>query len=196
MPARAVPRGQPARSAWHVPQVRILACSTMLQGLVFGALPVGIAAVTAAAGRPGLAGILLAALTAGGVAGAFGPVTAATRRRYLRLTVGLAVALAPVAALSVAPSAGTLAGIGAALAVAGLFVTPIAATAYVLTGQAAVSAPVTEAFTWLSTGQAAGSAAGAALAGVLATKAGPAAALAVLPAVVVLSALVASLQDE
>lgn len=196
VPGPAVPWAEPARGAWHVPRVRILACSTMLQGLVFGALPVGIAAVTAAAGRPGLAGILLAALTAGGVAGAFGPVTAATRRRYLRLTAGLAVALAPAAALSVAPSAGTLAGIGAALAMAGLFVTPIAATAYVLTGQAAASAHVTEAFTWLSTGQALGSAAGAALVGVLTAKVGPAAALAVLPAVVVLSALVASLQDE
>jgi len=75
-------------------------------------------------------------------------------------------------------------------------VTPIAAIAYVLTGQAAVSAHVTEDFTWLSTGQAVGSAAGAALAGVLATKAGPVAALAALPAVVALSALVARLQDE
>jgi MFS family permease len=164
----------------------------MLQGVVFGALPVGIAAVTAAAGRPSLAGVLLAALTAGGVAGAFGPVTTADQRRYVRLTAGLAVALGPAAALSVHPSAGSLLGIAAALAAAGLFVTPIAAASYGLTQQAATPANRTEAFTWLSTGQAVGSAAGAALAGVLASTIGPAGPLALLPAFVALSALLAA----
>jgi hypothetical protein len=38
-----------------------------MRGLVFGALPVGIAAVTATAGLPDLAGILLAALAVGGL---------------------------------------------------------------------------------------------------------------------------------
>ena len=194
--ARAVPsgpvrRGQPVHGAWRVPAVRVLGCATMLQSLVFGALPVGIAAVTADAGLPGVAGILLAALTLGGLAGAFGPVATASKRRYLRLSVGFAAALLPVAALSAMPSAGSLIGMGAALAAAGLFVTPIAATSYVLTEAATASAHRTEAFTWLSTGQAIGSAAGAALAGLLASTTGAAGALAALPVVVVLAVLVA-----
>jgi MFS family permease len=172
--------------------VRILACGTMLQGLVFGALPVGIAAVTATAGLPDLAGILLAALTAGGVAGAFGPVTTDGQRRYVRLSAGLAVVLGAAAALSVKPSAGSVLGIAAALAVAGLFVTPIAAASYVLTQQAAPPATRTEAFTWLSTGQAVGSAAGAAVAGLLASTIGAAGALALLPVTVALSAVLVS----
>jgi MFS family permease len=192
VPAGRVRRGLRAHGAWRVPAVRVLGCATMLQSLVFGALPVGLAAVTAAAGRPGLAGILLAALTAGGLAGAFGPVATASRRRYLRLSGGFAAALLPVAALSAEPSAGSLIGIGAGLAVAGLFVTPIAATSYVLTEEATAPAHRTEAFTWLSTGQAIGSAAGAALAGLLATSAGAAGALATLPGAVVLAVIVAA----
>jgi MFS family permease len=178
--------------AWRLPAVRILACGTMLQGLVFGALPVGIAAVTATAGLPDLAGILLAALTAGGVAGAFGPVTTDGQRRYVRLSAGLAVVLGAAAALSVKPSAGSVLGIAAALAVAGLFVTPIAAASYVLTQQSAPPATRTEAFTWLSTGQAVGSAAGAAVAGLLASTIGAAGALALLPVTVALSAVLVS----
>ncbi len=92
----------------------------MLQSLVFGALPVGVAAVTAAAGLPDLAGVLRAALTAGGVIGTFGPVTAAGKRHYVRLSSRFAAALLPVAALSVRLSAGFLIAIGAALAGGGL----------------------------------------------------------------------------
>jgi predicted MFS family arabinose efflux permease len=189
VPAGRVRHGQRAHGAWRVPAVRVLGCATMLQSLVFGALPVGIAAVTAAAGRPGLAGILLAALTAGGLAGAFGPVATGSQRRYLRLSGGLAAALLPVAALSAVPSAGSLIAIGAALAVAGLFVTPIAATSYVLIEEATAPAHHTEAFTWLSTGQAIGSAAGAALAGLLASSAGAAGPLATLPGAVILAVI-------
>lgn len=190
-PARRTRRGQRAHGAWRLPAVRILGCATMLQGLAFGALPVGIAAVCAAARHPGLAGIVLAALTAGGLAGAFGPVAAAGQRRYLRLCWLFAAALVPAAALGVWPSAVSLLGIAAALAAAGLLVTPIAAISYVLTEQATTPAHRTEAFTWLSTGLAIGGAVGAALAGVLVSAAGPAAALAILPAAIALSALVA-----
>ncbi len=69
--------------------------------------------------------------------------------------------------------------------------TPIAATSYVLTEEATAPAHRTEAFTWLSTGQAIGSAAGAALAGLLAASAGAAGALATLPGAVVLAVIVA-----
>jgi predicted MFS family arabinose efflux permease len=172
--------------------VRILVYGTALQSLAFGTLPVALAADTAAAGLPDLAGILLAALTIGGIMGTFGPVTTAGRHRYVRLASGFAVALVPVAALSADPSAGALIAMGGALTAAGVFLTPMAVNSYILIEQATAPAHRTEAFAWLSTGQAAGNAAGAALAGALTASAGPASALGVLPAAVGLAALITS----
>lgn len=177
--------------AWRLPLVRILVCGTVLQSLTFGALPVGLAAVTAAAGHPDLAGVLLAMLTIGGVMGTFTPMATAGRWRYIRLAGGFSAALIPVAVLSSEPSVAALIAIGAALAAAGLFVTPLAATSYVLIEEATVPAHRTEAFAWLSTGQATGNAAGAALAGILTSSAGPAIALGALPIAVGVTALIA-----
>jgi MFS family permease len=187
-PEGGTPRNQHVPGAWRVPAVRILTYSTVLQSLTFGALPVGLAAVTADAGHPDLAGVLLATLTAGGVIGTFGPRATADRRRYAQLAAGFAAALLAVAALSSQPSAAVLIAIGAALAAAGLFVTPLAATSYVLIEKTTAAAHRTEAFAWLSTGQAAGNAAGAAVAGVLIGTAGPGAGLGLLPVAVGLTA--------
>jgi MFS family permease len=191
-PASAARPGQRTHRAWRVPAVRILVYGTALQSLAFGTLPVALAADTAAAGLPDLAGILLAALTIGGIMGTFGPVTTAGRHRYVRLASGFAVALVPVAALSADPSAGALIAMGGALTAAGVFLTPMAVNSYILIEQATAPAHRTEAFAWLSTGQAAGNAAGAALAGALTASAGPASALGVLPAAVGLAALITS----
>jgi MFS family permease len=188
--AERVP-GRRAHGAWRVATVRVLVCSTLLQSLVFGALPVGLAAVTAASGFPDLAGVLQAMLTIGGILGTFGPSATADSRRYVRLVGGFAATLIPVAILSARPSAGTLFAIGACLIVAGLLLTPVAATSYVLIQKATTPAHRTEAFAWLSTGQAAGNAAGAALTGVLTGRVGAAIALGVLPVAVGLAALVA-----
>ncbi len=75
--------------------------------------------------------------------------------------------------------------------VAGLFVTPMAATSYVLIEQATTPAHRTEAFTWLSTGQGTGNAARAALAGILTGSADAAIGLGILPIAVGLAALIA-----
>ncbi|WP_328334118.1 hypothetical protein OHA70_18330 [Kribbella sp. NBC_00382] len=84
------------------------------------------------------------------------------------------------------PASGWL--IGLFLGVAGLFLTPIAAACYVLLQRSTDPTNRTEAFAWLSTGQAAGSAAGAALAGLLVDQAGTFAALAMIPIPVALAA--------
>jgi len=86
-------RGQRAHGAWRVPTLRILVCCTMLQSLTFGALPVGLAAVSAAGGLPNLAGVLLATLTVGGIMGTFGPTATASTRRYVRMTGRFAAVL-------------------------------------------------------------------------------------------------------
>jgi hypothetical protein len=98
--------------------VPILVGCTLLRGLIFGALPVGVAAVTAAARLPGLAGVLQAAITAGGLIGTFGLAVTASRAGYVRVSGVFAVALAPAAVLAAAPSAPVLAALGASLAVA------------------------------------------------------------------------------
>ena len=175
--------------ALRVTAVRILVGSTTLQSITFGLLPVGLAAITADAGHPVLAGILQAALTAGGVVGAFGPAATASWIRYRRMVTGFALALVPVALLAVVGTTAGLAGIGVALAAAGLFLTPTAAATYLLTARATSSQHRTEAFTWLSTGQAIGTAAGSALGGVLVQAGGPAAALGLAPAAVAVAAL-------
>ncbi|HTW03851.1 MAG TPA: hypothetical protein VMF87_26370 [Streptosporangiaceae bacterium] len=172
--------GKRSGTAWWNRDVRILVGCTVLQGLIFGALPVGLAAVTAAARLPGLAGVLQAATTVGGLIGTFALAVTPSRRGYVRVTTAFAVALVPAAVLATAPSAPVLAAVGVSLA-AGLFVRPVAAVSYVLMERAASPAHRTEAFAWLSTGLAVGTAAGSALAGLLAGWTGPTAALAVGP---------------
>lgn len=191
----ARPAADRARSStrWWSQDARVLVGSTLLQGLTFGALPVGLAAVTAAAKLQYLAGVLQAAATVGGLTGTFALAVTASRHGYVRVTIAFAVALVPAAVLATAPSAPVLAAVGVSLAAAGLFITPIAAVSYVLMERAANPEHRTEAFTWLSTGLAVGTAAGSGLAGLLAGWAGPAAALAIGPAAAGLSALLARL---
>jgi hypothetical protein len=154
--------------------VLVLACSAvMAAGCIAGFVA---AAVTAAVGLPGLAGVILAPLTAGGVIGTFGPPAAPGKPRHVRLASGFAAALLPAAVFSTRPSAGFLIAIGAALAVDGLFIAPIAATSYLLAEQAIAPGHRAEAFTWLSTSQAVGNAAAVSLASLAASGAGPAAA--------------------
>jgi MFS family permease len=173
--------------------VWILVGCTLVQGLVFGTLPVGLAAVTEAAKLPYLAGVLQAATTVGGLTGTFALAVAASRDGYVQVTIAFATALVPAAVLATAPSAPVLAAVGVSLASAGLFLTPLAAISYVLMEQAATPAHRTEAFAWLSTGLAVGTAAGSGLAGLLASWAGPAAALLIAPAAAGLSAVLATL---
>jgi hypothetical protein len=188
--ANSAPRG--AHGALRIPTVRVLVCSTLLQSVTFGGLPVGLAAFAAAAGIPGLAGVVQAALTVGGVVGTFGLVVAVAKHRYVRLVGGLAISLVPVAALGLLPSAGALVAAAAFLVTGGLFLTPIAATSYVLVEKATTSIHRTEAFSWLSTGQAVGTAAGAAISGILIDNVGRTLGLAALPVAVGLSAVLAS----
>jgi hypothetical protein len=184
----AVDRTHPS-TPWRQGDVRILVGCTLLQGLTFGALPVGLAAVSAAARLSNLAGVLQAAITVGGITGTFTHAVSASRHGYVRVTAAFAAALVPPTLLAAAPSAPVLAAMGVSLTTAGLFVTPVAAMSYVLIEQAASPAHRTEAFAWLSTGLAVGTAAGSGLAGLLAGWAGPAAALAIGPGATGLAAL-------
>lgn len=181
-----------SRGALRTRTVRVMMACTVLQSATFGALPVGMTALASGTGHPSLAGVLLAVLTVGGLLGTFWPVASAGRRQYVRLAGALAVALAPVTVVSAGSSATALLVVGAALIVAGVFVTPLAAVSYVLVERAATPAHHTETFAWLSTAQATGGAVGAGLAGVVTGAAGgPAAGLAIPPVAVGITAVVA-----
>lgn len=183
-----VSKTRPA-GALRVDTVRVLLGSVVLQSMTFGVVPVGLAAVTAGIGKPGLAGVLQAMLTTGGVLGTFGPVPTANHRTYPRLLAAFSIALLPVAVCGAVGSPPAVAGIGVILVTAGLFLTPIAAVSYVLVHRATPMRCRTEAFAWLSTGQAIGTAAGSSLAGVLTEHGGPALAFAAAPVMVAVGAL-------
>jgi hypothetical protein len=147
--------------------VRALVVATACQGMVFGGIPIVAATVAG-----GLGGVLQAGVTVGAALGSVRPLGG----DYRWLCAGFAATLVPVAL--VGPG---VVGFAVCLALGGLLVTPVAVACYRLVESATDGAGRTEAFAWLSTGQAVGSAAGAALVGALVTAYGPTVAAAVLP---------------
>ncbi|WP_343035064.1 MFS transporter [Fodinicola acaciae] len=180
-------RSRQAGVLW-LPAVRVLTASAFLQGMAFGAEPVGLSAFAGAAGAVQLAGVVQAMLTFGGILGTFAPLGADGERTYVRMLSWFSVALTPVAFFAVYPANVTLFATGVVLVGAGLFLTPIAAASYLLVGKAT---PGAEAFAWLSTGLAAGSATGSAVAGLLADRFGAVVTLALMPVAVALAAFIA-----
>lgn len=183
------------RGALRIRTVRVLLLSTLLQSMTFGLLPLGLVDLTAAAGMNQWAGIVQAMLTAGGLLGTFAVPGLAGRRSYVRLVSGFAIVLLPVSVCAVGATRIGVAGVGISLVAAGLFLTPIAALSYVLTQSAVPTRSRTEAFAWLSTGQAIGNAAGAGLAGILTDHGGAALALGAAPVVVAAAAVVGRFLD-
>jgi MFS family permease len=165
--------------------VRVLLAAMTLFGTAIGAMEVGIAAVTDAAGTPGAVGPVLAASGAGSLLG--GLLAARARpsarpvRRLAVLLLGLGMAMAP---WSLAPSPWWL---GVAVFVGSVPIAPALASASALMSDWAPAGTVTEAFTWNGTALAAGLAAGAAGTGALAN-AMPSAPLALACAAIVISA--------
>jgi MFS family permease len=154
------PAAHRAGTALAVPAIRILLVATLVQGLIFGALPVVLPGLAAYAGVPAIGGLLLAGWICGGVLGSLRGSRAHLTPALARLSIALA---AP--AVLAAASGGQLVLVAIAFAVAGLFLTPVAAASYVIVNDAAPLDHRTEAFTWLSTALALGSSAGSALAG-------------------------------
>jgi MFS family permease len=145
--------------------VRLVVAVTLSQSVVFGALYVAVPAFAARHGSADAAGLLLAAMNVGALVGGLVGASRATSRgavdRYVRLSVLLAVGVAPLLL------ARSLATMGLLLVVAGLFVAPTAAASYVLVDLVSPRGCRTEAFTWMSTAVAAGGALGSAIGGVL-----------------------------
>ncbi|HEX6674822.1 MAG TPA: hypothetical protein VF486_07335 [Actinomycetes bacterium] len=181
------------RSGWSVlaqPRSLAVALTSLVARLPKGMVPLAIVLEVGRAKGTYLAagGLLLAAWICGGLLGSFGfgqsTGPPAVADRYRRLLARFAVALAPLPATAALPPAWRLPLLAVLLVTAGLWLTPVAATSYLLVERVATARHRTEAFTWLSTALAGGLAAGASLAGALTDRLGPTAAL-VLPAAAV-----------
>ena len=139
-----------------------------LAGAAIGALVVAIPAMAVDRGAPELSGVLIAAVSVGGVLGAilYGArhwrSRPGTRMVALMLVFGLSVSPIPALASWVA--------IGGLLALNGAALNPVLTTASLLVDELSPSA---EAFGWMSTAIGVGSAAGSALAGLLGEHSGP-----------------------
>ncbi|MFC5824889.1 MFS transporter [Nonomuraea insulae] len=149
----------------------VLLAVVLLLGAVIGALQVGLPSLAAARGIPAATGLLVAALSVGGIAGAaaYGARSwgSAVQVRLVVLMLVLGLVLAPLALI------GTLPLFWAVLFAGGLVINPVLTTASLLVDEYAPEAQA-EAFGWVSTAIGMGGAAGSAVAGVLGERLGPA----------------------
>jgi MFS family permease len=147
----------------RAPGMRALIGAAALVGAVIGAVEVGVPTSATAHHAPAAAGLLVAILSIGGIAGA---AVYGGRRWQLAPTGRLLVLLAAlsVAAALTIPVPG-LVVLGAALALVGLALNPSLTTISVLVDSHVAPASAAEAFGWLSSGIAGGTGAASALAG-------------------------------
>jgi MFS family permease len=149
----------------HGPVLGVLPVGLLLLGSI-GAIEVSVVSFADHAGQPEVAGLLIAALSVGGILGGL----AWGSRRQPGTTTGQALVLIAVtgaawAALVLAEDVGVLVVL---LVVAGLALTPAITAIYGVMDEVAPQEQLTESFGWLSSVGAAGSSIGSAAAGAVA----------------------------
>ncbi|MEV4370813.1 MFS transporter [Nonomuraea sp. NPDC049637] len=141
----------------------VLLAVVLLLGGTVGALQVGVPALSAARGVPAATGVLVAALSLGGIAGAAGYAArtwaSSPAARLVGLMLALGVVLTPLAVV------GALPVFWLVLFAGGLVLNPALTTSSLLVDRFAPGAQG-EAFGWLSTAVGVGGAAGSGVAGV------------------------------
>jgi len=145
--------------------LRALLCSAALMGMMIGALEVGLPALATHLGSHGDAGVLLAMVSLGSIAGGllYGSHTWSLElgERYARLLALLAILTAPlllVHSLLVGAMLSLLAGVGLA---------PVFSCQYALLGKLAPPGARAQAFTWQTAALVCGISAGSAIGGAL-----------------------------
>jgi hypothetical protein len=170
-------RSPPAGWAISAPGMRTVVGATVCVGAAFGAVEVAIAAFARARGSAAAAGLLLAAMAAGSMAGGLWYGTrewrGAVATRFLILVTVLGAGLA---LLVLAQSIPAMAGLAF---LAGVPIAPSTACLYRIVDDVAPPGMLTEAFTWLSTSVVVGAGAGSAIAGPVVQSAGIRPALAI-----------------
>jgi predicted MFS family arabinose efflux permease len=171
--------------------IRTLVLSLAGFGAAIGIIDITLVAAAREAGSAPLGGVLLALLSAGSVAGGLWYGSRAWRLDAGQRFVRILALLALVAAFL--PLARSLVLLGIVVVAAGLLLSPLESSAYVLASQLAPAGTVTEAASWVTTANNVTAAAGIALAGVLVGGPGVIWALVAAWASVVLALLVALL---
>jgi hypothetical protein len=158
------PRGARGRAGLlgtlGTPGFRTLVAATALAGAGYGALQVGVPAAATDGAR---AGLLMACLSAGSIAGGIWYGGRRWQRSATDRWVVLAW-LAPAALAAPAAAGGSLA-LAPLLALAGLVFAPTGITIFLVVRRVATAGAGTEAFTWITTAYLAGAAAGNAVGG-------------------------------
>jgi MFS family permease len=171
--------------------MRVLFPTAILVGAVIGGFQVGVPTFAAAHHAPAASGLLIAALSIGGIAGA--AIYGGRRWRLLPTSRLLALLAALSAAAAITIPAPGLVALGAVLAIAGLALNPSLTTISLHVDWHVSAANAAEAFSWLSTGIATGTGAAAAVAGAVTHPSDPRPAFVVATVAAVLAtALVAS----
>lgn len=192
-PASRAWRGSPRRpgraGAIASRGMRTLAVIDIPFGMMFGTIEVAVPAFAAARGEAPAAGILLAALAVGSMAG--GIVYGSRARggsladRYVALSAASALLVLPLA------FADSILTLGVLMVVAGVLVAPVSSVAFGLLDHVAPAGTATEATSWLITAYQLGLAAGTPIAGLLVDHVGTTAAFLAAFGLAVLSAAVA-----
>jgi predicted MFS family arabinose efflux permease len=144
--------------------VRILLAIAVLVGGVIGAVEVAVPTLATAHRNPAASGLLIAALSVGGIAGAAVYAARRWRSRPAPRLVALLGWLTVAVAAAVAAGE-TLLAVGALLLLAGLAINPALTTISLLVDRHTPGPTAAEAFGWLSTGIAGGTGAATAIAG-------------------------------
>jgi MFS family permease len=167
--------------------VRLLVAIAALLGGVIGGIEVGVPTLASAHGAPAASGLLIAALSVGGIVGAACYGSRSWRRTAAqRLLVLLACVTAPVVVIGAAASG--LVVVGILMVLTGVAFNPSLTTISLLVDRHTPGRTAAEAFGWLSTGIAGGTGAASAIAGVVSQRHGDARPAFVVAAVAALAA--------
>jgi MFS family permease len=188
---RGRPPGHDHAPGWAIaaPGMQTLVAIDFCIGTAFGSVEVAVAAFARAEGSAASAGVLLAAMAAGSMAGGLWYGT-----REWRGPVGTRlVAFVALFAGGLAPLllAGSIPVMTVLLVLGGIAIAPSTACVYRLVDEVAPAGMLAEAFTWVSTATVAGIAVGAGLAGPVVNEAGTEAGLAVPCTAAVVGTLIA-----
>jgi predicted MFS family arabinose efflux permease len=158
-------QGHRRGSLLRIGRMRLLLAAAGSVGAMIGGIQVGVPTLATAHHKPAAAGVLIAMLSIGGIAGAaaYGarPWRASAGLRLLSLTSVVTVCAAAMVA------AQGLVVVGLLLLVFGLALNPVLTTLSLMVDRLTAEPTAAEAFGWLSTGIAAGTGSAAAIAGAL-----------------------------